>query len=218
MPLTKGKYKQIGKRHYIGDKGGISGSATTAINTTVTKIESNVKSGANQLRRKKKLSLPIRYGTERHETITNYAPVWTNNTLYTVVYGDKTIQSNDLLIYKYGDKYYCKKSGVWRIDAFLLNTPNNASALTWTDHSLYLYKNGVIYSTLDSNTVYTAFGIGQNYYDLYDTLKGQDLIELNENDYIEIKYQFTAGQPLGATDYIYSRLLITYENKQGETI
>jgi hypothetical protein len=71
---------------------------------------------------------------------------------------------------------------------------------------------------LDANTLITSFGITQNYYDGFDVLQGTDTIELQPNDYIEIRYLFTGTLPMGGTDEIGGYLNINYITHKAETI
>jgi hypothetical protein len=172
------------------------------------------------IKRKRKIILPLVYGVERYKMGDNYAPSPTSGNFKELYYVTNTIKSNDAFILRNGSKFYPTRKGIWSVSATCLVTPNSAAALAWSSHELHLYKNGVFYSILDANTLVTTFGIVQNYYDIFDQLQGTDILEINPNDYFEIKYAYTSttATNMGVTDYFSGYINIQYLTNQSETI
>jgi len=216
MPRVKGQPRTISKRHLIGNRqgggGGVSITAPqTEIQEKVKKLETEVYLNNDHIH------LPLNYGIERYQTATNYAPILAPSAVHKIVFGTHVIESQDIYIDRVGAKFYPKVKGIYKIRCNCLATPANAATTQWTSHELYLYKNGVFYSYLDANTVITAFGVGQNYYDGFDNLQGSDFVYLEPNDYIEIGYLFLGLLPFGLTDYLTAYINIEYlTNKSKE--
>jgi hypothetical protein len=165
------------------------------------------------------LVLPVYYGQERWITPVAYAPGLASGSYLTINYNDQILKSNDLYILTQKDgKFYPKKKGVWQISATCLSVPVTPASTGWVTNALYLYKNGLPYSILDTENTMTQYGIGNNYYFPNSFLQGTDLIYIDDDDYLEIKYTFSGANPLGVGDTLAGYINLGYTTNQTEIV
>jgi len=173
--------------------------------------------------RKKKLYLPKRYICEDFETKSDYNPSILRATNKSIEYYSHVIESPDLHFKPYywhgvagailSNKFLCLKSGKYFITATLILTLATAADNMATIGSLMIYKNGAAYRTLCTMPLYTAYGVGSNYYFPIMTFHGDTPINISEHEYIEVIFNYNgslAGTAIGVNlDNIKSYLSIT---------
>lgn len=218
MGIVRGKPRKVSKRHRIGNsRQGGSGSVQlisqqTAEETAVLIEESIYNS--------EQIILPYVSGAVRYMTGEGYAPTAISGSPLLLTFSEQTIISKDVYVQKgiNSNQFLPRNKGIYRVSAFCLVTPESPPLLAWTSHELQLWKNGAFYSYLDANTLVTTFGIVQNYYDVFDVLKGTDIIALEPNDNISIVYLYNGATNMGVNDYAKAYVTIEYINNQYEEI
>ncbi len=218
MGIVRGKPRKVSKRHRIGNsRQGGSGSVQLTTQETAQKTAELIQ---ESIFNQDKIIQPYVFGAARFLTGEGYTPLATIATAKTITYVEQTIISKDVFIQKglNADHFLPRNKGIYRISAYCLVTPENASATAWTSHELQLWRNGAFYSMLDAEQLVTTFVIVQNYYKLFAVLKGTDIIALEPNDYISIVYLYNGALNFGINDYMQSYVTIEYINNQYEEI
>jgi hypothetical protein len=218
MPKVQLPPRKVSKRHLIGNSRFTSSGVAIAETQTIVTATNELLQ--DSIFDNEKIVQPYTFGAVRFMTGEGYAPLATIATAKTIIYTEQTIISKDVFIQKGVTSSHIlpRNKGIYRVSAYCLVTPENASATAWTSHELQLWRNGAFYSMLDAEQLVTTFGIVQNYYKLFAVLKGTDIIALEPNDYISIVYIYNGALNFGINDYMQSYVTIEYINNQYEEI
>src|SRR5512133_2786957 len=148
MPIQTNRARKIRRSDIVGLRNGTAQSSSSIISETNI---SNEQDAFAYMESHSNLVLPVYYGQERWITPVAYAPGLASGSYLTINYNDQILRSNDLYILTQKDgKFYPKKKGVWQISATCLSVPATPASTAWDSNALYLYKNGLPYSMLDT--------------------------------------------------------------------